>query len=132
MRPEKLRTARSGSRLRPVRRLAAASWATLALASAAVRGEEIRIEVARGREFSRLDAPGAVFSADGAPADVRGTSHELRARAGALLVDGTRRATPFAVKPGAGGLRLDGKELPGRLEVWADGSGLVLVNALDL
>jgi stage II sporulation protein D len=36
------------------------------------------------------------------------------------------------VHPGERRLRLEDKPLPGRLEVWADARGLVLVNALDL
>ena len=105
------------------------SWPiAMLLVAAPALAEEIRIEVARGKMLARLDAPGASFDPGSARA---GRRHELAAKDGTLLLDGIP-APRLTVRPGPGGLRLDGKPLPGRLEAWADARGLVLVNALDL
>ncbi len=56
----------------------------------------------------------------------------LSSEAGALLLDGDAVKEPLVVQGGDQGLQIDGKKLPGRLEIWADKAGLVVVNALDL
>ena len=70
----------------------------------------------------------------GQPIPLTARTHDLVARAGQLRVDGRAVDDSAAVvfHPGSGALRLDGRTLPGRVEVWADARGLVLVNALDL
>lgn len=73
------------------------------------RGEEIRIELSRGAKSLRLGA------------------HLITARGPQLLVDG--RAT--SARSVAGG-PLDGRTLPGRVEVFLDQGALVAVNTLDL
>ena len=74
------------------------------------RAEEIRIEVARGLAHARLD------------------QHALEVRDGKLFVDGKSHAGALV----AVAAHLDGRALPGKLEVFADGGGLVAVNTLDL
>ena len=103
----------------------------LALPAAA---EEIRIELSRGKAAASVDAPGARLMQGGRPIELPGSRHTLLARAGALLVDGLTLSggEPLIVYPGEGRLRVDQRPLPGRLEVWADARGLLLVNALDL
>ena len=80
---------------------------------AAARGEEIRIEIARGARQARVEAAGK--------------AHTVSVRGGQVLVDGAPGAAGFA-----GPLTLDGQELAGRLELFADKGGLVAVNAVDL
>src|SRR5438067_8221968 len=118
------------ARLESVRRLCTA----LLLVSLSARGEEIRIELGRGRPSARLEAPGGRVEHDREPLALPARMHELVARAGQLRVDGqiVQGGAPVVFHPGASALRLDGRVLPGRLEVWADARGLVLVNALDL
>src|SRR5438874_12085606 len=118
------------ARLESVRRLCTA----LLLVSLSARGEEIRIELGRGRPSARLEAPGGRVEHDREPLAMPARIHELVARAGQLRVDGqiVQDGAPVVFHPGASALRLDGRVLPGRLEVWADARGLVLVNALDL
>lgn len=82
----------------------------------------------------RLAAPGGRVEQNGSPLGLEARTHELVARAGQLRVDGRAIEGSGAVvfHAGAAPLRLDGKNLLGRIEVWADARGLVVVNALDL
>jgi stage II sporulation protein D len=113
-----------------VRRVATA----LLLLSLAARAEEIRIELSRGKSSLLLAAPGGRVEQSGSPLGLEARTHELVARAGQLRVDGRAIEGGGAVvfHAGAEPLRLDGKNLLGRIEVWADARGLVVVNALDL
>ena len=88
--------------------------AALLIFSAAARAEEIRIEVARGQRTAKVEAAGR--------------RHALAIRESRLSVDGN----PAASADFAGPLLLDGRELPGRLQVFADRGGLVAVNTVDL
>src|SRR5438128_664537 len=83
-------------------------------AGAAARSEQIRIEVARGKRSARVEAGGR--------------THALAAGGAGLTLDGK----PVASAQFAGPLRLDGRELPGRLEVFSDRGALVAVNSVDL
>jgi stage II sporulation protein D len=83
-------------------------------AGAAARSEQIRIEVARGKRTARVEAGGR--------------THALAAGGAGLTLDGK----PVASAQFAGPLRLDGRELPGRLEVFSDRGALVAVNSVDL
>jgi stage II sporulation protein D len=89
--------------------------AALVLVGAQARAEEIRIEIARGLRPLRLEA--------------EGQAHQITVRGEAVLVDG--KAAPAPVQF-AGPLELDGRELAGRLELFADKGALVAVNAVDL
>ena len=73
------------------------------------RGEEIRIELLRGARTLRLGP------------------HAVAVRGAQLLVDG-RAAPALSVEGGP----LDGRVLPGRIEVFVDQGALVAVNTLDL
>src|SRR2546427_6269101 len=77
-------------------------------------GEQIRSGVGRGRRAARGEAGGRT------PA--------LAAGGAGLTLDGK----PVASAQFAGPLRLDGRELPGRLEVFSDRGALVAVNSVDL
>ena len=88
--------------------------AALLLLGAAAGAEEIRIEVARGKPQARVESAGR--------------AHEISVRDSQVLVDG--KATRSAEFEGP--LRLDGRALPGRLEVFAEGGALVAVNEVDL
>jgi len=83
---------------------------SLALLAVAAGAEEIRVEVLRG-------APSASVG-----------DAEISARGGGLRVDGRPVRQPFVVE---GPVRLGGRSLPGRVEIWAD-DGIVAVNVLDL
>ncbi|TMA45968.1 MAG: SpoIID/LytB domain-containing protein [Deltaproteobacteria bacterium] len=83
-------------------------------AGLAVQAEEIRIEVARGQRAARIEAGGR--------------NHALAVVDSVLTVDG--KAVASAEFPGP--VRVDGRELPGRLEVFIDRGALVAVNAVDL
>src|SRR5438128_12190725 len=83
-------------------------------AGAAARSEQIRIEVARGKRSARVEAGGR--------------THALAAGGAGLTLDGK----PVASAQFAGPVRVDGRELPGRLEVFIDRGALVAVNAVDL
>src|SRR2546426_3982659 len=83
-------------------------------AGAAAWGEQIRIEVARGKRSARVEAGGR--------------THALAAGGAGLTLDGK----PVASAQFAGPLRLDGRELPGRLEVFSERGALVAVNSVDL
>ena len=87
--------------------------AALLLVCAAARAEEIRIEIARGDQRVRVE--------------VSGRRHEVSARGAQVLVDGVPGPAEFA-----GPLKLDGRELAGRLELFADQGALVAVNVVDL
>src|SRR5260370_32755779 len=88
-----------------------AAVAALLLAGAAARAEEIRIEIARG------------------PLSVRLGAHAVAARGAQVLLDGEPVASPLLA---SAPVRLDGRELPGRGEIWAEDGALGGVNALDL
>src|SRR2546425_5272164 len=83
-------------------------------AGAAAWSEQIRIEVARGKRAARVEAGGR--------------THALAAGGAGLTLDGK----PGASAQFAGPLRLDGGELPGRLEGFSDRGALVAVNSVDL
>ena len=96
----------------------------LLLASSAAAAEEIRIELFRGRPSARVE--GELFDAAGARFER--AVHRVEARGGTLLVDGQAVSPPVA----ASAPHVDGRELPGRVEAFADAGGLVVVNAVDL
>lgn len=107
---------------------------------AEARGEEVKIEVLHGKREARLSGQGATF-AEGpearpierksqAPAQAR--EHLLLASPGGLFLDGKAVLLPLSVHAGAQALVLDGRQLPGRLDVWAEKGVLVVVNTLDL
>src|SRR5207237_3702380 len=83
-------------------------------AGLAVQAEEIRIEVARGARAARIEAGGQ--------------RHLLAVIRSGLTLDGN--AVASAEFPGP--VRFDGRELPGRLEVFVDRGALVAVNSVDL
>src|SRR2546428_4314818 len=83
-------------------------------AGAAAWSEQSRIEVGRGKRSARVEAGGR--------------THALAAGGAGLTLDGK----PVASAQFAGPLRLDGRELPGRLEVFSDRGALVAVNSVDL
>jgi len=109
-------------------------WTALLLVPVAAQAEEIRIEISRGKPSAQLAAPAGRVEQNGKPIAVGARRHELLAHEGSLRVDGNAIEGGAAVvfHPGPSPLRLDGKTLPGRIEVWADARGLVVVNALDL
>ena len=88
---------------------AALLLAIAALAGRPARGEEIRIELLRGAKSARLGA------------------HLVTARGAQLLVDG-QVSTALSSQGGP----LDGRALPGRVDVFVDRGALVAVNTLDL
>jgi len=88
--------------------------AALLLLCAAARAEEIRIEVSRGRRAARIESGGRI--------------HAVSVRGSTLTVGGK----PAESAEFDGPLRLDGRELPGRLELFVDRGVLVAVNAVDL
>src|SRR5438132_1464098 len=92
----------------------AAAAILILCAGAAGGAEQIRIEVARGKRSARVEAGGRM--------------HALAAGGAGLTLDGK----PVASAQFAGPLRLDGRELPGRLEVFSDRGALVAVNSVDL
>src|SRR5256885_3648708 len=92
----------------------AAAVLSVFCAGAAAWSEQIRIEVARGKRSARVEAGGR--------------THALAAGGAGLTLDGK----PVASAQFAGPLRLDGRELPGRLEVFSDRGALVAVNSVDL
>src|SRR5882724_13654887 len=83
-------------------------------AGAAAWSEQIRIEVACGYRSARVE--------------VGGRMHALTAGGAGLTLDGK----PVASAQFGGPLRLDGRELPGRLEVFSERGALVAVNSVDL
>ena len=85
--------------------------ALVMLLSSAARGEEIRIELLRGAVSAHLGG------------------HLVAAAAGGLVVDGKPAKAPLVIASGA---RLEGRELPGRVDVFSDKGALVVVNTLDL
>src|SRR5256885_14178582 len=92
----------------------AAAVLSVFCAGAAAWSEQIRIEVAGGKRSARVEAGGR--------------THALAAGGAGLTLDGK----PVASAQFAGPLRLDGRELPGRLEVFSDRGALVAVNSVDL
>ena len=119
-----------GARLPAVRK----PLITLLLLAFPAAAEEIRIELPKGRASARVEARGARMSQAGRPLEIKGSTHELSALGGAVLVDGRKLEAeePLIVESGPDPLRVDGKPLPGRLEAWADPRGLVLINVLEL
>ncbi len=120
---------------RSFRARATALGTALLLFGAAAKGEEIRIEVTRGRAAASFSGAGA-NATQGTQAQAFTLSeraeHGLSASGAELLLDGARVAQPLLVRPGASPLLLEGKPLPGRIEVWAEQGALIVVNALDL
>lgn len=107
----------------------------LLLAAAPARAEEIKIEVSRttSRAWFSGDGLTATQGTQGEPlALVKAAAHSLTAKDGQLLLDKQPIRAPLVVRPGPTPLLLEGRALPGRLEVWAEQGKLVLVNALDL
>ena len=97
--------------------------------------EEIKIEVSRGKAQVRVAGQGlrATEGTEGVPRPIAaGASHLLAAEGEALLLDGKRARAPLLLHPGPQPLSVEGKLLPGRVEVWAEQGALVVVNALDL
>jgi stage II sporulation protein D len=88
--------------------------AALLLFCAAARAEEIRIEVSRGQQALRVAAGGR--------------THAVALHGSALAMDGLPTTSVEFHAP----LRLDGRELPGRVEVFAERGALVAVNSVDL
>jgi len=88
--------------------------AAVFLVGAGARAEVIRIEIARGVPTARVEAGGR--------------EHSISVHGSDVLVDGSV-ASPAEF---SGPLRLDGRELAGRLELFADKGRLVAVNAVDL
>jgi len=105
---------------------------------AAARAEEVKIEVLHGKREARLIASGASFTEgpEARPLAQQGGEgralHRLLAGAGGLFLDGRAVLLPLTVHAGAEALVLDGRQLPGRVEVWAEKGALVVVNTLDL
>ena len=101
----------------------------------AARTEEIRIEVSRGHGAAKVtgEKVTATEGPDATLLELKSTDeHALAAKGEALSIDGRIVQEPLVLKPGATPLSLDGKRLPGRVEVWAEKGGLIVVNALDL
>src|SRR5437868_8182430 len=92
----------------------AAAAILILCAGAAGRAEQIRIEVARGKRSARVEAGGQ--------------RRLLAVIRSGLTLDG--KAVASAEFPGP--VRFDGRELPGRLEVFVDRGALVAVNSVDL
>src|SRR5207249_1024240 len=84
----------------------AAAAILILCAGAAAWAEQIRIEVARGKRSARVEAGGRM--------------HALAAEGAGLTLDGK----PVASAQFTGPLRLDGRELPGRLEVFSERGAL--------
>jgi stage II sporulation protein D len=91
-----------------------AAVALLFLCAGAAWAEQIRIEVARGKRSARVEAGGR--------------RHALAVSGTGLTLDGK----PVASAQFAGPLRFEGRELPGRLEVFSERGALVAVNSVDL
>ena len=101
----------------------------------AARAEEIKIEVSRGKQQLHVAGEGmrATEGTDGtARALPAKAAHLLSADGEALLLDGKPARTPLLLRPGPKPLAVEGKLLPGRVEVWAEQGALIVVNALDL
>src|SRR5438874_5423096 len=81
------------------------------LVSAASRAEEIRIEIARGLRSARVNG------------------HRVSARGAEIAVDGRPAAGPVQFD---GPVKLDDRELAGRVELFAEKSALTVVNTVDL
>jgi stage II sporulation protein D len=118
-----------------LRRAGGLAALALLLSASAASGEEIRIEVSRGHPAAHVAGADATASegTEAAPLPLaRAKVHTLAAQGETLALDGHQVRPPLVLKPGGAPLVLDGKQLPGRLEVWAEKGGLVVVNALDL
>lgn len=106
----------------------------LGTAASPAQAEEIRIEVSRGAGALPVGGAGLSFTQGikAEPVEARCAPCTLSAQGEALLLEGAAVREPLVVLPGAEGLSVAGKKLPGRLEVWAEKGALVVVNALDL
>jgi stage II sporulation protein D len=114
-----------------MRQIAFALLCALSLPAAA---EEIRVEVRKGAPRALLGLRGAALAEgpEGAQVAMEAPRATVRARGGQILLSKRAVRAPLAVRPGALPVSLDGRQLPGRLEIWAEGDGLVVVNVLDL
>jgi stage II sporulation protein D len=97
-----------------LRAMRAAAAVVILCAGLAVRAEEIRIEVARGKRAARIESGGR--------------EHALVVVHSRLTLDGKAVASAEF----AGPVRVEGRELPGRLEVFIDNGALVAVNSVEL
>ena len=70
------------------------------------------------------------MSQAGRPLEIKGSTHELSALGGAVLVDGRKleAGEPLIVESGPDPLRVDGKPLPGRLEAWLENEQIVNID----
>jgi stage II sporulation protein D len=128
-----LRTHSASAPLRPG--LLARALCLLLAVAAPLRAEEIKIEVSRTSSKAALVGEGlsATQGTQGEPVTLlKRPAHTLSAKGGQLLLDQQPVRSPLVVRPGPAPLLLEGRALPGRLEVWAEEGKLVLVNALDL
>jgi stage II sporulation protein D len=89
--------------------------AALLVAGAGARAEQIRIQIGRGARAASVESAGR--------------RHEVTVRGDALFVDGAKAQSPAEF---GGPLKLDGRELGGRLELFVDKGALLAVNAVDL
>jgi stage II sporulation protein D len=125
-------------RLRLARRprlLAATLLATCLAHAGPLRAEEIKIEVSRTTAKAQVSGEGleATQGSNGASVQLSGAKvHALAALAGRLLLDGREVRAPLVLRPGKGPIGVEGRALPGRVEVWAEQGRLVIVNALEL
>ncbi len=107
--------------------------ALLLFVAGAAAGEEIRVEVRSGVARAAIGNGAEVTEGvEGAARKIGKGVAALEARDAVLLLDGHPVRPPLVLRPSNGPLLLDGRALPGRLEVWAEPAGLVVVNAVDL
>src|SRR3954466_2639595 len=106
-------------------------WAAL-FASLPAAAEEIRVEVRRSVAAAAISGAAEVTAGPEAAPIARDRSLAVRAEGGRLLVGDKVVKAPLVARPAAAPLVLDGHRLPGRLEIWAEPEGLVVVNVLDL
>ena len=107
-------------------------WAAL-FATLPAGAEEIRVEVRRSVAAAVVGNADEVKEGEGGrPLGAGDGTLRLRAEGGQLFAGSRAVQPPLVLRTGAGPLLLDGHRLPGRLEVWADASGLVVVNVLGL
>ena len=107
-------------------------WAAL-LSSLPAAAEEIRVEVRRSVAAALVAGAADVRQGpDGQASPAGDRLLAIRGEGGRLLLGDKVVNAPLAIRPGDAPLSLDGRRMPGRLEVWAEPSGLVVVNVLDL
>jgi stage II sporulation protein D len=105
------------------------------LLAPALRAEEIKIEVIRGKPRAAVSGSAlrGTEGPEGRPLRLAaGPQHRLAAKGETLLCDGRPVREPLLLESGGGGLAVEGKALVGRIEIWAEKGALVVVNALDL